>query len=178
MQDYETAFGGPLQQYRHRSLIQQSSALYEKMCKHVANVQEAFRQALYVDQENSSLYLDNNNGHVSATNNDFDMLQYNSSGDGVWQPETNVPGYSVQAPRKSQFSIWRESKMNQVVQQYMASAQTLSSQAMASTPLANPANNFFVFPNIYRPVDPCSNNFRSVYKDHSSKVAKSHENTD
>jgi len=135
---------GPLQQYRQRSFIQQSSQLYKNMCEQVASMHEAFKQVLQKDPNSSSVFVDDTNRpqQQQQSSQQFQQPQFDfqqpprSQGDGPWQDGEGRP--SAGQPKKSQLSAWREAKMHAALEQYFnAAATTQAAAAMAQAVTVN-----------------------------------------
>jgi len=133
--------------------MQQNTALYEKVFQQVASMQEVFKQVFQQNNESSST---NSSVYVEAdTPRGGDVPSNISSGDGPWQDTqqqqanggNNYPGAPGGAPspgagsgqqRRSQLQIWRETKMEQAVQQYIHSSHQ-NSGGVSNNPAASPA---------------------------------------
>ena len=141
-QDHQMAHhaAGPLQQYRQRSFIQQSSQLYKNMCEQVASMHEAFKQVLQKDPNSSSVFVDEANRpqQSSQYQQPFDFAPPRSQGDGPWQDGGQEGRPSAGQPKKSQLSAWREAKMHAALEQYFnAAATTQAAAAMAQAVTVN-----------------------------------------
>jgi len=139
---------GPLQQYRQRSFIQQSSQLYKNMCEQVASMHEAFKQVLQKDPNSTSVFVDDANRPQPSTQQfhnqnqqqqPFDFAPPRSQGDGPWQDGNVEAGRQAAGqPKKSQLSAWREAKMHAALEQYFnAAATTQAAAAMAQAVTVN-----------------------------------------